>query len=508
MWDVSYDVGIRGAAARARATLDGEGSTMPEWTILAVVAVAIIAVVLMIVKLHVNPVIALAIGAAAIGLMSGLGAVGTVETMAAGFGDTMAEAGLLIAWGVLIGSLLNRMGAITRLVETLLKAFGPKGVPYAIGVSFATYLQTIFVDVMIVLAAPLARRIAPRLGKAGVGIMAATFAISLEVGIALMVPGIGAVMIAASLGIPIGQMLLWGVVVVVPTVIISILLMTIAFRAGFWKAETDELAMIDDGGDRPADGAGPEDAPRSVAGATRSIPVADADAQRSAVAVAEHDDEGLRRLPLLVLFAPLLLSLVLIASGALLDVAELEVPPMQFLGAPAIALLIGVIGTAIIARRVLGRTELERALVQGFKDAGQIFALTGVGGALAAVIAAGELGPLLTQYLGASAFAPILLVWVFAAVLHIAVGSVTLSAMTAAGILAPVAASLGLNPVLVGLAAGAGALFCIHVTSNTFWLLQSFLGQSVRGALKSVTVGVSVASLVALGMVLLLSLVL
>lgn len=480
---------------------------MPEWSILAIVAVAIVAVVVMIVKLHVNPVIALAIGAASIGLMSGLGAVGTVETMAAGFGDTMAEAGLLIAWGVLIGSLLNRMGAITRLVETLLKAFGPKGVPYAIGVSFATYLQTIFVDVMIVLAAPLARRIAPRLGRAGVGIMAATFAISLETGIALMVPGIGAVMIAASLGIPIGQMLLWGVVVVVPTVIVSILIMTIAFRAGFWK-EGDELAMIDDGGDRPADGAGPEDAPRSVSGATRSIPVADADAQRSAVVVAEHEDEGLRRLPLVVLFAPLLLSLALIAVGAILDVAELEVPPMQFLGAPAIALLIGVIGTAIIARRVLGRTELERALVQGFKDAGQIFALTGVGGALAAVIAAGELGPLLTQYLGASAFAPILLVWVFAAILHIAVGSVTLSAMTAAGILAPVAASLGLDPVLVGLAAGAGALFCIHVTSNTFWLLQSFLGQSVRGALKSVTVGVSVASIVALGMVLLLSLVL
>jgi len=483
---------------------------MPEWTILAIVAVVIVAVVIMIVRLHVNPVIALAIGAAAIGLMSGLGALGTVETMATGFGDTMAEAGLLIAWGVLIGSLLNRMGAITRLVESLLKLFGPKGVPFAIGVSFATYLQTIFVDVMIVLAAPLARRIAPRLGKAGVGIMAATFAIGLETGIALMVPGIGAVMIAASLGIPIGQMLLWGFVVVVPTVIISILIMTIAFRAGFWNPEGDEQEFIHDGDE--SGGTDPQaptggDAPRSVSGATRSIPVATDGSQPSAVAVAEREDES-RRLPLIVLFAPLLLSLVLIAGGALLDIAEAEVPAMQFLGSPAIALLIGVIGTALIARRALGRTELERALVHGFKDAGQIFALTGVGGALAAVIAAGELGDLLTGYLGASAFAPIVLVWVFAAVLHIAVGSVTLSAMTAAGILAPVAASLGLNPILIGLAAGAGALFCIHVTSNTFWLLQSFLGQSVRGALKSVTVGVSVASIVALGMVLLLSVVL
>lgn len=95
--------------------------------------------------------------------------------------------------------------------------------------------------------------------------------------------------------------------------------------------------------------------------------------------------------------------------------------------------------------------------------------------------------------------------WVIAAVLHIAVGSVSISAMTAAGILAPVIPVLGINPVLVALAAGAGSLFLIHVTSNTFWMLQSMLGQSPRGAFKTVSVGVSLASVVALGMVLILS---
>lgn len=479
---------------------------MADWTILVVVGVAIIAVVLLIVKLHVNPVIALALGAAAIGLGSGLGGLGTVETMAGGFGDVMAEAGLLIAWGVLIGSLLNRMGAVERLVHVLLKTFGPKGVPYALGLSFATYLQTIFIDVMIVIAAPLARRIAPRLGKAGTGIMATMFAISLEVGIALMVPGIGAVMIAASLGIPLGQMMLFGLVVVIPTVIISIFIMTLVLRAGFWNPELDEQEVIDDSN------AG--DAPRSVAGATSAVPVQSGGARGDGTVLQAEtaveaktapvpDRSG--QLPLIVLFAPLLVALLLIAGGAILDVLEVEVPAMQFLGSPNIALLLGVVGTALVGRWAIGSKDLERALVHGFKDAGQIFALTGVGGALAAIIAAGELGPLLTSFFGASAFAPILLVWVIAAILHIAVGSVTLSGMTAASILAPVAATLGIDPILIALAAGAGALFCIHVTSNTFWLLQMFLGQSVRGALKTVTVGVSVASVVALGVVLVLS---
>ena len=82
------------------------------------------------------------------------------------------------------------------------------------------------------------------------------------------------------------------------------------------------------------------------------------------------------------------------------------------------------------------------------------------------------------------------------------VGSVTISAITSAGILAPVAPILGLDPVLLALAAGAGSLFAVHVTSNTFWLLQSLLGQSTRGTLKTCTVGVSVASVVAILLIL------
>ena len=83
-----------------------------------------------------------------------------------------------------------------------------------------------------------------------------------------------------------------------------------------------------------------------------------------------------------------------------------------------------------------------------------------------------------------------------------AVGFCALNAITSAGILAPVAPIIGLDPVLIALAAGAGSLFCVHVTSNTFWLLQSLLGQSTRGALKTVTVGVSVASVVAILLIL------
>jgi gluconate:H+ symporter, GntP family len=149
---------------------------------------------------------------------------------------------------------------------------------------------------------------------------------------------------------------------------------------------------------------------------------------------------------------------------------------------------------------------VEAAIANGFRESGQILALTAVGGSLAAVVAAGGLGDILRGYFTAHTFLPLLLVWLVAAALHIAVGSVTISAITAAGILAPVAPALGIDPVLIALAAGTGSLFAVHVTSNTFWLLQSLLGQTTRGTLKTCTTAVSVASIVGILLLLPLSL--
>jgi H+/gluconate symporter-like permease len=204
---------------------------------------------------------------------------------------------------------------------------------------------------------------------------------------------------------------------------------------------------------------------------------------------------------LLVLLSPLLLALVLIAIGAVLEVAEISVPVVEFIASPVIALLLGLVGTCLIGRYHVGQERVEKALARGFAESGQILILTGVGGSLAAVINEAGLGDILGQYFTASTAAPLLMVWVIAAALHIAVGSVTISAITSAGILAPVAPLIGLDPVFIALAAGAGSLFAVHVTSNTFWLLQSLMGQSTRGTLKTCSVGVSVASVIAIALI-------
>ena len=91
---------------------------MSETAVVVNTAVAILAVVVMIVRFKLNPVVSLVVGSAYLGLAVGLGVEGTIDAITGGFGEIMAEVGLLIAFGVLMGAILQQTGAIQRLVET------------------------------------------------------------------------------------------------------------------------------------------------------------------------------------------------------------------------------------------------------------------------------------------------------------------------------------------------------------------------------------------------------
>jgi gluconate:H+ symporter, GntP family len=482
---------------------------MSDIAVLASTAVAIVGIVVLIVRFRVNPVVSLVLGSLFLGLMTPLGLGKTIATITKGFGDIMAEVGLLIVFGVLMGAILQEMGAIERLVNRLLQIFGPKRLPYSMSLAIGTLLQSIYLDVLLVISAPLARSAAHRIGPLGTPRMAAAMAIGLECGIVLMVPGVGTLALAALLHVPLGEMLLWGLVLIIPTILISVSIMTFLFRRGFWNSATDEVTVAAEEAKAEVLATVPA---AQTAGTTHHAPAWPAVAPASGPEVPRrnHFDDaagGEASGPgLLACFAPLLVALLMIATGAVSEAVGGENAVLKFISDPVFAMLIGLIGTLIVGRIVVGRKRVETAISNGFRESGQILALTAVGGSLAAVVAAGGLGDILRGYFTAHTFLPLLLVWLVAAALHVAVGSVTISAITAAGILAPVAPALGLDPVLIALAAGTGSLFAVHVTSNTFWLLQSLLGQTTRGTLKTCTAAVSVASIVGILLLLPLSL--
>ena len=109
---------------------------------------------------------------------------------------------------------------------------------------------------------------------------------------------------------------------------------------------------------------------------------------------------------------------------------------------------------------------------------------------------------------GAPVILSVLLAWFIAALLHLAIGSVSVAAITAAGIIAPILDSLAISPIAVGLAIASGAMFALQVNSNFFWMFKSLLGLSTKGTLKTLTLVTSVASVVSLPLVMLAAVVL
>ncbi len=444
-------------------------------------AIAIIATVLLILVVRIEPLIALLAGSMYLGLATGLGFDGTIKAITSGFGEIMSGIGLLITFGVLLGSLLSATGALRKLTDALLRVFGAERSPYVFSTSMSSVFPAIYTDVLLVLTAPLGRTIAPRIARHGKAAMGSALVLGSELGLVLVVPGAGALAVAGLLGVPLGLMLVFGLIVTVPTALITTFVYKQLLRGGLWKPAVDELEEAD-AEDDPAEQDVSADPTSGPGAATAKFP------------------------PLGVSLLPLLLAIALIAAGGIAKVAGVSSGPLAFFGDPLVALFLAVVGAYVLAWRSLSRERAGDAIGNGLRDCGGILIITGVGGALGGVISATGLEDVLAGYFSSNALSPVILAWIVAAVLHVAIGSTSVAAITAGGILAPVLGSIDTAPLLIALAAGSGALFAVHVNSNFFWMFQRLLGLSTRGTLKTCTLSTMIASVVSLGVVLLLSL--
>ena len=454
-------------------------------------AIAIILAIGLIIRFKVDPVISLLLAALYLGLASGVGFAGTIEAIAAGFGEIMAEVGLLIGFGVLIGAFLHSAGAFHRLLDVLVRMVGATRLPYALSILHSTILPSIYVDVQVVLASPVARSAAPYISRNGLPLMASSLGAGIFAGYVFVIPGLAAISIAGLLGVPLGTWLLFGIVIGPLTAIITSLIMRLILRGGLWKPESDEdvdEAMI-------------ELEAHEIAAAA-----ADADADADADAEAEAG----RSLPLVVLLLPILVPLILIAFGAFADLLDFSNSFIAFLGNANLALFVGLVGAYLMFRATAGIHRVRDTMDEGFHTTGEILLITGVGGSLGAVIGETGLDSVLAGLFQAEAGTPvvvsILLSWFIAALLHLAIGSVSVAAITAAGIIAPILGSISVAPVVIGLAIASGAMFALQVNSNFFWMFKALLGLSTKGSLKTLTGATSIAAVVSLPMVIVASL--
>lgn len=440
--------------------------------------IAIVVVIVLIIRLKVDPVISLVVASLYLGLAADVGFAGTVEAITGGFGDIMAKVGLLIGFGVLIGSLLHSTGAFRKLVLLLVRRVGGNRLPYALTLLLSTLMPSIYVDVQVVLASPVARSSAPHIGSKGLPLMASALGTGIFCGYVFVIPGLAAISIAGLLDVKLGTWLLYGLAIGPVTAVLTTLAVQQLLRTSYWKPETDEEvdeAMLEE--------------------------------EALGHAAAESQDSSL---PLGVLMLPILVPLAMIGFGAIADVNDFSNSFIAFIGNANVALFVGLVGAYLLSRFSSGAERTEEAMSSGFHTTGEILLITGVGGSLGAVIKAtgldGTLGDLFSVDAGAPVILSILLAWFIAAVLHLAIGSVSVAAITAAGIIAPILDSLSVAPVAIGLAIASGSLFALQVNSNFFWMFKSLLGLSTTGTLKTLTVVTSIASVISLPFVIVVAL--
>jgi len=436
---------------------------------------AIALVIGLIIWLRVDPVISLVLGSLYLGLASGVGFAGTLTAITGGFGEIMGKVGLLIGFGVVIGSLLHATGVFSRMVQALVAAVGPKRLPYAMAGAMSTIFPSIYVDVQVVLGAPVARSAAPLLGRNGLPLLAGAIGTGIFSGYVFVVPGLAVILVAGQMNVSLGAWLVGGLCIGLITALLTTFLFSLLLRTNYWKPETDEEvneAMLE------------------------------TEAQDTQAPVANSPG-------LLLAVAPIAVPLLMIAFGAFAKLAGYTSELISFIGNANLALFVGLLGAYLLARRFVGVERTAEAVTDGFKTSGEILLITGVGGSLGAIITASgmgaELGKLFSHDAGGPVLLSIVLAWFIAAVLHVAIGSVSVAALTAASIIGPVMAQIAISPVIIGFAIASGALFAVQVNSNFFWMFKGLMGLSTKGALKTLTMVTSIASVASLLLVIVAS---
>lgn len=211
----------------------------------------------------------------------------------------------------------------------------------------------------------------------------------------------------------------------------------------------------------------------------------------------------------------ILLPMIIMVAKTIFDLTPLKESSytdlVNFIGNPITALLI----SAFFAYWSLGfargfdRNQILKFTEQCFGPVAGILLVIGAGGAFNKVLLDSGLGTQLGAVLASLSLSPLILAWFVTAMMRFSVGSATVAMMTATGIVLPVLPQYpGLDPALVALAVGSGAICFSHVTDSGFWIVKEYFGISVVDALKSYTLATCLASIVAISCTLLLSTVL
>jgi gluconate:H+ symporter, GntP family len=486
--------------------------------ILAALA-GIATVVLLIVWAKFHPFIALILGTAVLGAVALVPPLDVVTSFTDGLGSTFGSVGLLIALGAMLGKLLADSGGANEIVDRIVDRVGPSTLPWAMALVAAIIGLPMFFEIGVVILVPIvvlvARRTGVSLMKVGIPALA-----GLSILHGLVPPHPGPVTAIELLKADLGTTLIFGLIVAVPTLIISG-----PFLARFIDRVVPVHADETHGGIgdvldvKPAfAGAASSGVSRTRASGTGTATPATAggagepaDEARREMRSDLEGQAALRRPPFAAAVLCMVLPVVLMLLKAIGDLTLTSgtgwADFLDFVGTPSVALLAGVLVAMVALGRGSGmrKERIHESLGSGLPGVASIMLIVAAGGGFKTVLSDSGVANVIGDYAKDSSLSPLLLGWLVAVAIRLATGSATVATVTTAGIVGGLAATLDQpHLALLVLAVGAGSLFFSHVNDTGFWLVKEYFGLTVGQTIKSWSVMETVISVVALVCVLIL----
>ncbi|MFC4395651.1 gluconate:H+ symporter [Arthrobacter sedimenti] len=447
--------------------------------LVVVAAIGIALIVFLIVKLKLHPFLSLVLGSAFVGLASGVELGKVISNFEDGVGGTLKEVGLLIALGAMLGKLLADSGGANRVVDTLLGKVSPKVLPWAMALVAVIIGLPMFFEIGLVLLLPVIVLVAQRSGRKLMRVAIPALA-GLSVLHGLVPPHPGPLVAISSLNAPLGITLALGLLIAIPTVIICGPLF--AIYAARWV---------------------PVDAPKVAGGIDTEHTQADPDVKRQPT--------------FLVTLLTIVFPVVLMLLKAAVDIVDPNSKNpsaarvfFDFIGEPLVAMTLAVLLALVTFGYAVGftGTKIGSKIGASVGPIAAVILIVGAGGGFKQTLIGAGVGDAVAKWATGANISVLVLGFLIAVAIRLATGSATVATVTAAGIVAPLAASLSPGHAgLLVLAVGAGSLFLSHVNDAGFWLVKELFGLSVGQTFKTWSVMETLISVVGFALVMILSVV-
>ncbi|MEI9851036.1 MAG: gluconate:H+ symporter [Sphingomonas sp.] len=428
------------------------------WHTLLIVAASIAGVILLVLKLKLQPFVTLLLVALVTGLAFGADPQDVIAAIRKGMGEALGFVAVVIGLGAVLGGLLEASGGVNTIARRLLAAFGEKRIPWALTAIGIVVGIPLFFDVAFVILAPLLATLSVSAGR-----RVTYFTIPLLAGLmtmhALLPPHPGPVAVAELLGTDYALMCFYGLVCGIPAAILAGPVFAMLFHGKPGFGDQAPPPLLD------------EDAPQTA-------PIGFWPA-------------------LAAMLLPLGLIMLAAVAGQWLADGPLKTATL-FVGHPFAALMLSCLSVTAWLRLRVGAplATVSTIMTRALAPAGLMVLIIGAGAAYKEVLIESGAGMQITAAMASAQVSVMVFAFVLAAFVRIAQGSATVAMVTASGLAAPMIVAAALSPAkiaLVTVAIGAGATIASHVNDTGFWLVKQYLGLSETQTFKSWTISATIA---------------